>query len=145
MADNVAGADKCWRCGLPVMPVAHQPTVHEAPAYGAPPPVVGGAMPQQMYRQQPSPRAITALVLGIASFFLGGCCLPLPITAWVVGKMEVNAIDRRQAPEAGRTLAQVGYIMGMVLTLLYILLVVAYIAIYGLAFVFAILAALAGG
>jgi hypothetical protein len=94
------------------------------------------------YQEQASSRAITAFVLGIAAFFLG--CLPLAIAAWIVGRKEVNAIDRGMAPAAGRTFARVGFIMGMVLTILQTLALLVVLAIYGTMIIVFIMAAIAG-
>lgn len=73
------------------------------PPYQAPPtPVVGGG---------PSSQATTALVLGI----LGLLCWGLPsIPALIVGKREMERIDRGLAPVEGRGLAQAGYILGII-------------------------------
>ncbi len=58
-----------------------------------------------------SGRAITALILGIATFV---CCGLLGIPAFFLGRAEENAIDRGEAPAVGRTLAKIGWILGLV-------------------------------
>ncbi len=55
----------------------------------------------------PSGMAIASLVLGIASWF----ALPLigAIGGAILGKIELNKIERGESPEAGETLAQIGF------------------------------------
>jgi uncharacterized membrane protein YjgN (DUF898 family) len=79
---------------------------------------------QQPYYQQPyapvqdHPRATLVLILGILSFVI--CSLLGPF-AWVMGRRAVREIDESGGALGGRTQAQVGYIIGMVVTILMII------------------------
>jgi hypothetical protein len=68
-----------------------------------------------------SGRAIAAMVLGILSLVL--CCFgwPVGIVGIVLGKMEMNAIQEGRAPQAGETMAKVGFFLGIVGTAISIL------------------------
>jgi Domain of unknown function (DUF4190)/zinc-ribbon domain len=70
----------------------------------------------QMSAQQggASGRAIAAMVVGIVSLVM--CCWPASIVSIVLGKMEMNAIKEGRAPQAGETMAKVGFYMGIVVT-----------------------------
>jgi hypothetical protein len=87
---------------------------------------------QQPYYQQPygpvqdHPQATLVLILGILSLVI--CSLIAPF-AWVLGKRAVREIDASGGTLGGRTQAQVGYIMGMVVTILMIIGVVVFGAI----------------
>jgi len=61
-----------------------------------------------------SGRAIAAMVVGIVSLVM--CCWPASIVSIVLGKMEMNAIKEGRAPQAGETMAKVGFYMGIVVT-----------------------------
>jgi len=63
--------------------------------------------------------AITALVLGIASYFI--CPLIGGIAAWIVGKMELGKIERGESSEAGKGMAKVGMWLGIINVVLNIL------------------------
>jgi large-conductance mechanosensitive channel len=63
--------------------------------------------------------AITALVLGIVSYFI--CPLIGGIAAWIVGKMELSKIERGESPEAGKGMAKVGMWLGIINVVLNIL------------------------
>ena len=65
-----------------------------------------------------SGRAITALILGIAGLVF---CPPTAIVAWILGKIELNAIRRGESSSQGRGLALAGYILGIVGTIFIIL------------------------
>lgn len=82
-----------------------QPPLPPSSMPPAPPPVATAASPSA------SGRAITALVLGIATFM---CCGLLGIPAFFLGRAEENAINAGQAPEAGRVLAKIGWILGLI-------------------------------
>ena len=79
---------------------------------------------QQPYYQQPyapvqdHPQATLVLILGILSIVI--CSLIGPF-AWVLGKRAVREIDASGGTLGGRTQAQVGYIMGMIVTILMII------------------------
>ena len=78
------------------------------------PPVQGG------YGQQPenNPNATTALVLGIVGVVF--CPLTAPF-AWVIGKRGMNEIDASGGRMGGRGLAQAGYVLGILGTILIVL------------------------
>jgi hypothetical protein len=69
-----------------------------------------------MQQEGASSTSIIALVLGILSFFGPGCLTGIP--AWIVGRNELKKIDAGESPAAGRTMAQIGMILGMVTTAL---------------------------
>lgn len=83
---------------------------------------------QQPYYPQPygpvqdHPQATLVLILGILSIVI--CSLIGPF-AWAIGKRAVREIDASGGTLGGRTQAQVGYIMGMIVTILMIIGVVA--------------------
>ena len=93
----------------------------------------------------PSSNATTALVLGIigAVGSLGSCCCCLFVApavcspiAWYMGRAELAAIRAGASSPAGQGSAQAGMILGMVgsgLLALYIVGMIAYIAIVGVA------------
>jgi hypothetical protein len=68
--------------------------------------------------QQASGRAIAALVLGIVSIVMCGCMAGFiaGIPAAILGKMELNAIERGQAPAAGKGLAAAGFWIGAIVS-----------------------------
>ena len=66
-----------------------------------------------------SSTSIIALVLGILGL-LGFTCLT-GIPAWIVGRGEVQKIDAGQSPMAGRAMAQIGMILGIISTVLAVL------------------------
>lgn len=90
----------------------------------------GYPSPQASYAHQvsvqqvgASGRAIAAMILSIVSLLLCclACCLPigiftLPISivGIVLGKMEMSAISEGRAPQAGETMAKVGFYLGIV-------------------------------
>lgn len=77
------------------------------------------------YQSSPAPtpgnasasgKAITALILGIASLLCCGFMAGIP--AFFVGRSEENDINQGKSPEAGRTLAKIGWILGLIGTIL---------------------------
>lgn len=72
-------------------------------------------------------KAIIALVLGILSLICCGFFTGIP--AIFVGRSELKAIDQGLSPEGNRTLAKVGFILGIVGTILSLLGTLAYIGI----------------
>ncbi len=64
--------------------------------------------------QQASGRAVASLVLGIISIVMCGFIAGIP--AAILGKMELNAIERGQAPAAGKGLATAGFWMGAIVS-----------------------------
>jgi hypothetical protein len=67
-----------------------------------------------------SGRAIAAMVLSIVSLVM--CCLPASLIGMVIGKQEMNAIQEGRSPQAGETMAKVGFYLGIVSTALSLLL-----------------------
>jgi hypothetical protein len=112
---NIAEATFCSNCASPLPPAGFgggQPGFQNQGAYGhqfaQPPGNTGGA----------SQRATAALVLAIAGLFC--CSVFTTVPAIFVGWMELNAIKNGQAPPAGKTLAQWGYWIGIVGTVLHL-------------------------
>lgn len=75
--------------------------------------------PQQPggYAQPPQdhPRAMMSLILGILGLVICGLCAPF---AWRIGKGAVNEIDASGGRIGGRGLAQAGYVLGLIGTIL---------------------------
>jgi hypothetical protein len=81
----------------------------EQPPYAAPPPG---------YAPRPNAgNAVTALVLGILGVFLCGPFTSIP--AIIVGRNAIREIDASQGQLGGREMAQAGYVLGIVMTVLY--------------------------
>lgn len=64
------------------------------------------------------PQATLSLVLGILGVVACGVVAPF---AWVVGRRTLREIDASQGRVGGRTTAQVGYVLGVVGTVLLVL------------------------
>lgn len=96
------------------------PPTYTIPTNPPPPPPPGVA-------QGNSGKAVAALVLGIMSLVCMGFLAGIP--AIILGKMELKAIDQGQSPESNRTLAKVGFILGLVGTILTCLVSLVYIGI----------------
>jgi len=90
-----------------------QPPQHYPPYAG----YQGYSNPQASYSNQmsgqqgASGRAIAALIVSIVSLVI--CCWPAGIVGAVLGKMEMNAIQEGRAPQAGATMAKVGFYLGI--------------------------------
>lgn len=91
---------------------------------------------QPYYHRQPPardhPKAMTAMILGILSLVL--CQLVGPF-AWRIGGQTMREIDASGGQLGGRGLAQAGYILGVVATVLLIVAVVLFV-------IFAVIAAI---
>ncbi|MGQ9879848.1 MAG: DUF4190 domain-containing protein [Armatimonadota bacterium] len=61
--------------------------------------------------EYPSSRSILALIFGILGLISIGL---FAIPAWILGKEEREAIQRGESPEAGRAMADAGYILGII-------------------------------
>jgi hypothetical protein len=81
----------------------------------AQPPYGYGYGPQ--YRPPDHPQATTILVLGILGFFCG----VLGPFAWVLGRRALTEIDASGGTIGGRSNVQVGYILGIVTSILFAL------------------------
>lgn len=79
-----------------------------------PPPPMPHGYGYAPYPAPDHPQANTVLVLGILSFF---CGVTGPV-AWVMGRRALREIDASNGAVGGRSQVQVGYIMGIVTTLL---------------------------
>lgn len=112
---------------LPGHPPQYQPGDLQPSGYGYGPP-----MP---VRPPDHPRASTAMVLGIVSVAGGMLCyLPFFIApfAWVMGGKAVREIDASQGKLGGRGMAQAGYILGIIGSILLgiaLLVIAAFVAI----------------
>jgi ABC-type sugar transport system permease subunit len=80
----------------------------------------------------PSSQAIAALVLGIVSWV--GCACFTGIPAIIVARNELGAIERGESPPAGKGLAQAGFWLGVVNTILYAFVLVIYVFAMALGF-----------
>jgi hypothetical protein len=56
-------------------------------------------------------------VLGLVSVVMW--CPPISITAAVLGKKEMNAIERGESSPGGQTFAKVGFIMGIIFSIIH--------------------------
>ena len=118
----------------------------EQPGYGYPPPAYPGAgvpYPPQMpypggypgyppagYPAPEHPQAVTAMVLGILGLV---CCgLASPFAIWT-GRKAMKEIDASGGRVGGRGQAQAGFIMGIIGTVLWVLGVLFYVVMIGLA------------
>ncbi|MBI2392699.1 MAG: DUF4190 domain-containing protein [Deltaproteobacteria bacterium] len=84
--------------------------------YGAPQQPFGGAMPGQQVRQQ-HPKAMTALVLGGVSWFLG-LWLICSVPAWIIGANALKEIRANPHLYTGESEAKIGMWLGIVHTVL---------------------------
>lgn len=84
------------------IPVA-QPVEPTPPSGGQPP-------------QTGSTRAVVTLILGILSLVCGGFLTGIP--AIIIGNMELKAIKKGEAPKEGEGVTKVGFILGIVGTVL---------------------------
>jgi hypothetical protein len=80
--------------------------------------------------QNASTRAVAALILGILSILCMGFLAGIP--AIILGSMELRAIKEGLAPAAGEGLAKVGYILGIVGTILACLAMLAFVSLMAL-------------
>jgi Domain of unknown function (DUF4190) len=101
----------------------NEPTIPVATPVEPPPPT----SPQA---EAASGRAVASLVFGILSIVCMGLIAGIP--AIILGSMELHAIKAGKAPRAGESTAKVGYILGIVgtvltcLSILFFILVVAF-------------------
>jgi uncharacterized protein DUF4190 len=100
------------------------PTEITTPPPSPPPP---GAAPAN------NTKAVIALVLGILSLVCCGFFSGIP--AIFVGRSELKDIDEGRSIEANRTLAKLGFILGLIGTILSCLGALAYIAIIAIAII----------
>jgi hypothetical protein len=75
-------------------------------------------------------RAITILVLAIVGLL---CCPVTAPIAWAMGQSELKAVRRGAAPAANEALAQIGMILGILGTILFVFFLVWVFGIGGLA------------
>jgi uncharacterized membrane protein YjgN (DUF898 family) len=85
----------------------------QQPPHGQEPPAYGGYGPPPPNH----PQATTVLVLGIVGVLVCGIVAPF---AWVMGNRVIHEIDASGGRWGGRTEANVGRILGIVLTVLLI-------------------------
>ncbi len=93
--------------------------------YGAPPPPAGG-----MGGQGDHPRGTVILVLGIVSLV---CCSPLGIVAWLMGNTALKEIDSQPGAYGNRQIVQIGRILGIVGTVIFVLTLIWFLFLGGLA------------
>ena len=63
-------------------------------------------------------RGTMILVFGILGLVV---CMPLGIVAWVMGSIDLKAMDAGTMDPEGRSITQAGKIIGMIATILYII------------------------
>lgn len=98
----------------------------------APPPTYGGGAPSV---GAPSAggatgKAIVILVLGIFGVV---CCPVTAPVAWVLGQSELAAVRRGAAPAANEALAQIGMVLGILGTILFVFFLLWFFVFGGLA------------
>lgn len=120
-----------------------------APAPGAPsafgPPPAQGQPPPGGYYQPPPPAggmAIASLVLGIIAWT--GCGVFMAIPGAILGKMELNAIERGESSPQGKTLAQIGFWLSVANLIMHGIMLLFVIAYFVVVFVFVIAAGASG-
>jgi hypothetical protein len=104
-----------------------QPTYgQQPPPYGAPPPA-----PYPAYGMPPRPNdglGLAAMIVGIASLVLmcgyGIGLLGSPV-ALVMGRISMKRIDRSEGRLGGRGMAQAGFVLGIIGTVLLVLAIIA--------------------
>lgn len=112
-------------------PETQKPSTGDAPATPPPTPQTpGGPTPPA---KADNTKAILTLVLGILSIICCGFFAGIP--AIFVGRSELKAIDEGRSSEDNRTLAKVGFILGIVGTILSILATLVYSGIIVLAII----------
>lgn len=74
-----------------------------------------------------SGQAIAALVLGILSLVCGGFLMGIP--AFFLGRAEEKSIARGDSSKAGQSLAKIGWILGLVGTILSCLMTIVWVVI----------------
>src|SRR5215510_12278728 len=138
-ANNLDADQYCRSCSAPLTkpggaPGAssgppQQPYPYSTPGHGQqqqPPQSYSPYPGYQAYSQQgASGRAIASLILSIVSIFICGFFTSIP--GMILGKMEMNAIRQGQAPTAGEGIAKAGFYIGLVVTSLYGLGILAYV------------------
>jgi hypothetical protein len=85
------------------------------PPYGAPQQPYGAPPPYGYVMQADHPQATTVLILGIVSIVVCGLVGPF---AWVMGNRVVREIDASGGQYGGRSSANAGRIIGMIVTIL---------------------------
>ncbi len=103
------------------------------PHYGPPQPYGYGFVPQP----PDHPQATTVLILGIVSIVLSLSCGIGAIVgpfAWVMGRRALTEIDNSGGAIGGRSTTNVGYILGIVATIVGILYVLLIVGIFVLPF-----------
>lgn len=120
---HLAGTSTCMTCGAIIPSVGTSPTPPPPTYMPQNPYVPSGMPPYGAYPLVPmegpaSGRSIACMILGLGSFILGmGPFLSLP--GFILGRMELNAIRRGEAPRAGEAYAKVGYYTSLVNLILF--------------------------
>lgn len=108
-----------------------QQAQNQPPGYGQVPPPPGAYPSQGQVQYAPDhPKATTSLVLGILALVL---CQLLGPFAWSMSKRTLNEIDASQGRVGGRSAAQVGYVLGIIATVLLVLSILVLVFVVGLA------------
>jgi len=75
-------------------------------------------------------RGVLILILGILSFVLCGILTAIP--AWIMGSSDLKEMEAGTMDPAGRGLTQAGKILGMIQCILWIAVLVIFIALFAL-------------
>ncbi|MDX1386064.1 MAG: DUF4190 domain-containing protein [bacterium] len=109
------------------------PTEGNPPDTPSPAPAAPASAPSGAPNPADNTKAIITLVLGILSLICCGFFAGIP--AIFVGRSELKAIDEGRSSESNRNMAKIGFILGIVGTILSALGTIAYIGIIVLAIV----------
>ncbi|MCP3853991.1 MAG: DUF2510 domain-containing protein [Actinomycetia bacterium] len=118
---------------LQSLPSSSPPPPTGAPSPSGPPPPTGppssvGSPPSYSSAAPPiwprKSRAGLALGLSIAGFF---CCGILSVAGMILGKQDMNAIDRGETDPSQRGMAQGAFIVGLIITALLVVGLVLYV------------------
>ncbi|MQY18035.1 DUF4190 domain-containing protein [Nocardia macrotermitis] len=88
------------------------------------PPYWEGELPDQIGQPVEHPHATTVLLLGALSIF---CCGALGPVAWVLGKQALSQIERSGGQLGGRSQVLIGYVLGVVGTVLMVLVAIVFL------------------
>ncbi len=121
---NLSQATFCSNCASPLPPSNFGGGGQQQGNQQWNQPNFGGQQQGQQFAPSGNPgggasqKATAALILAIAGFFC--CSIFTTIPAIVVGWMEMNAIKAGQSPREGLQMAQIGFWIGIIVTVLHI-------------------------
>ena len=104
---------------------------NQPPNYGTPPPPPNSGYGAGGFGGGGDhPQGTTILILGILGLV---CCGPLGIAAWVMGNKAMKEIDANPSAYTNRSTVNAGRICGIIGTILWIVIVIAYILLFAVA------------